>query len=260
LNRETAKHWVERRGGGGDKSLVELEVPAGTRAIYMDAPTFRQDYANGGLHFPREFELLLDRDLPIEITGSRQDGAFTVYTARVLPVEREHTPYVPPRLTAAERRKTEREATLLLTNAVYDPQIAAPLYDLRRLGRISSDTANAIAAKLTELLADRRFGVRSGPIVAIVDTALHLKSDSPAVARAISAYLRKTPADQWSKPEELIEALKVLGHGDPSVLEERTLILENLKESRAAQAKVPSFQRRSDAWFSGLEERVGAIQ
>jgi hypothetical protein len=215
LDMQKALDAVTTMQGGGDLCVLELNVPKGTRGIYLDHPAFQNNYGGGGgYHFPREYELLLDRDLPYTITGSRKQNGVTVYEATIAPTDRPVHPRKAPELDAKQRSAAEKKAIEQLNDARYFPDYAEALYAMIRMKPVSATVQQALAQRTTELLDSWAKGgdEQSQPLRSIIDARQKLGGDDSSLAEALVGHLENTPIQSWAFVPDLVAALPQLPH------------------------------------------------
>jgi hypothetical protein len=221
LDKKKAIGSVATMRGGEGMTVLEMHVPAGTRAIYLDHPAFQENYGGGGgYQFPREYELLLDRGLPFKITGSHKEGGITVYEADVQPTNRPVHSRAAPQLNDAEKKAAEQKAIGRLNQAKYFPEYAEALYAMIRLKPVSAQVHQAIGARVTELLnawTSSSTNESSQQLTSMVDAAEKLGSSDPSVAAALVGYLKQTPINKWLFVDNMVAQLPKLVRGDAKV-------------------------------------------
>jgi hypothetical protein len=208
-------------GGGPGMSVLEMHVPKGTRAVYLDHPAFRDNYGGGGgYQFPREYELLLDRGLPFKITGSHKEGAVTVYEADLQPTHRPVHARAAPELSDGQKKAAEGKAIARLNSARYFPDYAEALYAMIRLKPVSAQVPQAIGKRVTELLdawTSNHSNEQSQPLASMVDAAEKLGGNDASVAAALVGYLKRTPVENWLFVDNMVAQLPQLIRGDAKV-------------------------------------------
>jgi hypothetical protein len=244
LDKKKAINSVATMRGADGMSVLEMHVPAGTRAIYLDHPAFRENYGGGGgYEFPREYELLLDRGLPFKITGSHKEGGITVYEADVQPTNRPVQTRAAPQLNDAQKKAAEEKAIGRLNKAQYFPEYAEALYAMIRLKPVSAQVHQAIGARVTQLLdawTNDHSYEQTQQLTSMLDAADKLGSNDPSVAAALVGYLKRTPVDKWLFVDNMVAQLPKLVRGDAKVKAELRDVakkIEQYKEPDAYLAK-----------------------
>jgi hypothetical protein len=224
-------------GGGPGMSVLEMHVPKGTRAVYLDHPAFRENYGGGGgFEFPREYELLLDRGLLFKITGSHKEGAVTVYEADVQPTHRPVHARAMPQLSEGQKKAAEEKAIGRLNSARYFPDYAEALYAMIRMKPVSAQVPQAIGKRVGELLdawTSNRSNEQSQPLASMMDAAEKLGGNDASVATAIVGYLKKTPVESWLFADKLVEQLPKLIRGDAKVKADLKDVVKKLSSYKA---------------------------